>query len=234
MSSLREHFNAGGEESLRGLTGPVSHLHYADYILRQIEPAQGARVLDMGCGDGAVLAAAKHLRPDLECVGVDFAPAQIAKARAAYGGRPGLAFAVCDVALEPLETGAFDRIFSFSVVQYLTPADFALVCRKLRGATRSGGGIAHLSIPDLRKRALMFQESFLNDRAVEPVRAWLHLQKMLLVDLKRRWAGDRRYGSDSLFHDAEELAGLCPPEFATRIVRPSDSWYRFDLHLAPR
>jgi SAM-dependent methyltransferase len=232
MSSLRDYFNAGGEEALRGLTGPVAHLYFADYILRQIEPAPGARVLDLGCGDGAVIAAVKHLRPDLECVGVDFAVAQIDKARGAHGRH--VEFGVCDFLREPLAVGAFDRLFSFSVVQYLAPAEFADLARRLGGATRPGGRQAHLSIPDLRKRAILFQDGFLNDRPSGVAGAWLHMQKMLLVDLKRRLVGDRRRSADSIYHDAEELAALCAAQFATRIVRPSDSWYRFDLHLAPR
>ena len=234
MSSIRDHFNASGEEALRGLTGPAAHLHYAEYILGQIDAPEGARVLDVGCGDGAVLAAVRTLRPDLECVGVDFADAQIERARAVHGHRPGLEFAVRDVNREAMELGAFDRLYSFSVIQFFSSAEFGLVCRRLQPSLRAGGRIAHLSIPDLRKRAIMFQDSFLNERQCGPAAAWLHTQKMLLVDLKRRLIGDRRYGSDSHYHDAEELARLCRPDFDARIVRPSDSWYRFDLHLTAR
>ena len=47
--------------------------------LRFIIP-EGARVLDLGCGTGSLLSALKPSRG----VGVDFSPAMIAKARAAY------------------------------------------------------------------------------------------------------------------------------------------------------
>lgn len=234
MSSLREHFNAGDETALRGLVGPASHLHYADYILRQIDAPEGARVLDLGCGDGAVLAAVQQLRPDLQCVGVDFAESQVERARVKHGHLPQIEFAVRDLQRDVMELGAFDRLYSFSVAQYFPPVELADACRRLRPSLGEGARIVHLSIPDLSKRAIMFQDSFLNERPSGSIATWLHLQKMLLVDFKRRAVGDRRYGSDSLYHDAEELARLCRGEFATRVVRPSDSWYRFDLHLAAR
>ncbi len=234
MSSLRDHFNTGDEAALRGLSGPASHLHYADYILRQIDAPEGARVLDLGCGDGAVLAAVQQLRPDLQCVGVDFAETQVERARATHGHRPHLEFAVRDLKRDALEMGAFDRLYSFSVIQYFPPAEFADACRRLRPSLGEGARIVHLSIPDLSKRAIMFQDSFLNERPAGTIATWINLLKMLLVDFKRRAVGDRRYGSDSLYHDGEELARLCKGEFATRVVRPSDSWYRFDLHLTAR
>ena len=72
-ASYREKFNAAAEGDLRGLTGEVGCLTIGDYILRRAAPPNAARSLDLGCGDGGVLKAIARLRPDLECVGVDFA-----------------------------------------------------------------------------------------------------------------------------------------------------------------
>jgi SAM-dependent methyltransferase len=73
--------------------------------LRFIIP-EGARVLDLGCGTGSLLSALKPSRG----VGVDFSPAMIAKARAAY---PNLEFILEDIenprALVSIE-GEFDFI----------------------------------------------------------------------------------------------------------------------------
>ena len=232
MDALLNHFNAADEAALRGLTGKLGHLHFANYILTQIDAPSESRILDIGCGDGAVLAALKELRPDLDCVGIDFADKQIAKARS--GPRvPGLEFKVSNVLDGPISFGTFDRIYSFSVVQYFTPLDFQKVCSNLRTSLKQNGVLVHMSIPDLSKRVLLFQQSFLDQGTVSLWSNWAHLGKMILVDLKRRFSGDRRYGSDSLFHDSEQLAELCGQHFQARVVRPSDSWYRFDIHLLP-
>ncbi len=227
---LQDYFNAGSEIELRGLTGEVGHLYYASYILRQLAPAAESRILDIGCGDGAVLAAVKKLRPDLDCVGIDFADKQIAKARCHFHAAR-LGFEIRDVLTGPLDVGTFDGIYSFSVVQYFTPPDFQRVCSNLRASLKRNGLLIHMSIPNISKRVLLFQQSFLDQRPVTFWRSWLHLAKMVLVDAKRRVFDDRRYGSDSFFHDAEHLAKLCENRFQARIVRPSDSWYRFDIHL---
>ena len=233
MDALRDYFNAVDESGLRGLTGRLGHLHFANYILVQIDAPLESRILDIGCGDGAVLAAIKELRPDLECIGIDFAGKQIAKARS-EPQFPGLEFKVSNVLDGPLSFGTFDRIYSFSVVQYFAPLDFKNVCSNLRASLKQDGLLVHMSIPDLSKRVLLFQQSFLDQGSVSPWRNWIHLGKMVLVDMKRRLSGDRSYGSDSLFHDPGQLAELCGHHFQARIVRPSDSWYRFDIHLLPR
>jgi cyclopropane fatty-acyl-phospholipid synthase-like methyltransferase len=233
VDALREYFNAADESALRGFTGRVAQLHFANYILRQLDLPPRSRILDIGCGDGAVLAAVKELRADLDCVGVDFAEKQIEKARS---GRKfsGLEFKVRNVLKDPFDFGTFDRIYSFSVVQYFTPEDFRKACLNLRLSLRKNGILVHMSIPDLAKRVLLFHQSFLDERSVRPWRSLLHLAKIVLVDMKRRALGDRYYGSDSFFHDPQQLAEICGQHFQSRVVRPSDSWYRFDIHLTPR
>ena len=232
MASYREHFNTVGEEGLRNARGELGYLSLASHILKAIAPPQGARVLDLGCGDGRVVAALHQLRPDLECVGVDFAEKLIAQAQAEQSGKPGLTFHVRDLARDEVALGAFDCIYSFSVMQYLQPAQYAALNTRLLPALRPGGRVFHLSIPDVSKRVLLFMDDYLN----QPSRSWaaatFTLCKVILVDVKRRLIGDRRYG-DSVFHDAVELAALSAPRFQAEIIRPGDSWYRFDLRLTP-
>lgn len=230
MKSYCTQFNAAGEAALRGVKGEVGCLFLADYILGRIAPPPNARVLDFGCGDGRVLAAARRLRPDLTCVGIDFAEKLIAQAQAENVETPGLAFHVRDLVKDELALGEFDRIYSFSVIQYFSPPHFRSLNLALRSGLCAKGEVFHLSIPDLSKRVALFQDDYLNHQARSPLKAACRLILMTLMDTKRRLTGDRCYG-DSLFHHAEELAALVEPEFRARVMRPSDSWYRFDLQL---
>jgi 2-polyprenyl-3-methyl-5-hydroxy-6-metoxy-1,4-benzoquinol methylase len=233
VDALRNYFNAADETALRGFTGRLGHLYFANYILAQIDATSGSRILDIGCGDGAVLAAVKELRPDLDCVGIDFADKQIAKAISSPQ-IDGLEFKVNNVLDGPLSSGTFDRIYSFSVVQYFTPLNFQMVCSYLRTSLRHDGMLIHMSIPDISKRVLLFQQSFLDQHSVSSWKNWIHLGKMVLVDMKRRVLGQTAYGTDSHFHNAETLAATCSDAFTAKIIRPSDSWYRFDIQLRPR
>lgn len=233
MKSYRAQFNASDEAGLRGVKGEVGCLFLADYILGRIGPPPNGRILDFGCGDGRVLAAVRCLRPDLTCVGIDFAEQLIAQAQAENTDTPGLDFHVRNLLKSDLALGEFDRIYSFSVIQYFSPPHFQSLNIALRPGLRAQGEVFHLSIPDLTKRVVLFQDDYLDHRARSPLAAACRLLLLTLVDTKRRLTGDRRYGN-SLFHDAAELTDLVEPEFRARVVRPSDSWYRFDLHLIPQ
>jgi SAM-dependent methyltransferase len=82
----------------------------------------GSRVLDLGCGDGELLAA---LRP-AHGVGLDLSPAAIARAQRLHP-EPTLRFAVGDVALlEPPADGPFDFVLLVNLVGELTDVQGAL------------------------------------------------------------------------------------------------------------
>ena len=233
VKSYCAQFNASDEAELRGVKGEAGCLFLADYILGRIAPPPNGRVLDFGCGDGRVLAAVRRLRPDLTCVGIDFAEKLIAQAKAENAETPGLAFQVRDLDKDQLALGEFDRIYSFSVIQYFSLLRFRSLNLALGSGLATNGEIFHLSIPDLVKRVVLFQDNYLNHQARSPLAAAWQMMLLTLVDTKRRLTGDRGYG-DSLFHDAKELAALVAPEFRAHITRPSDSWYRFDLQLIPQ
>lgn len=232
--SYRDAFNEAGESNLRGVLGDAGCLSLATYILGRSSPPSCSRVLDLGCGDGAVLKAIARLRPDLDCVGVDFAAKLIERAKRECP--PTVSFHVADLAVQlPDGLGLFDRIVSFSVLQYQAPIEIPKMCQRLRENLKVDGRIIHLSIPDLSKRVLMFHDSFLN---VCAGRTWaagkLNLLYLTGMDLKRRISRNRSYGDEGYFHDGEELAALCSEQFVASIQRPSDSWYRFDLLLHPK
>lgn len=229
MKTYKDYFNQVGEEGLRGVQGHAGVLYLADYILRRLEPPHHSRLLDAGCGDGRVLLAIHDMRPDLECWGLDFAETQIAKARAASNGRSGIRFEIADLKSESLPSlGEFHTIYSFSVLQYFTEKEAYALTTLLGQHLTAGGRLGHLSVPDLRKRLVLFQNDYLDHAAPGMLRHWLHLMKLAMVELKRRSLNDRRYG-DSWFHDAEALAAKPPHRFSAEVIRPSDSWYRFDL-----
>jgi len=222
-----KHFNSVSEEGLRGLTGESGALVYAEYILAKIRPPVGARILDLGCGDGRVLSQIAAIRPDLQCVGFDFADAQIAKAKTE--ALSNMTYHVVDLKSEIPRIDPADIAFSFSVAQYFTMAELCESTRNCMSSCLSAVGIIyHLSIPDLSKRVCLFHDTWLNFAERHPAASAWNLLKMTLVDAKRRTRNDNRYGG-SFFHDAGKLVKLYGSEFLTEVQRPSDSWYRFDL-----
>ena len=68
--SLRLHFDEADESRLRGITSDAGLMMYASHLLDRIKPNKGARLLDLGCGDGRPMAMMNKMRPDLVIDGI--------------------------------------------------------------------------------------------------------------------------------------------------------------------
>ena len=79
-------------------------------------------LLDLGCGHGNFLALTKHVRPDLELIGLDLSPEKIVSARHAFETShcPVRELAVCDIADFPKQS--VDVITILDVL-YLVPLE---------------------------------------------------------------------------------------------------------------
>jgi len=93
---------------------------------------RGLYLLDCGCGTGHNLATL--LRPHGSAFGFDLTPAGLAHARAA-----GLRLARADMAAIPFQSGRFDLVTSFDVLQYVR--DDAGVMKELARVIKPGGGL---------------------------------------------------------------------------------------------
>ncbi|MFG2178280.1 class I SAM-dependent methyltransferase [Streptomyces abikoensis] len=93
-------------------------------------PVHGRRVLELGCGTGCNLA---HLATlGAECVGIDIAPSQRAKAEARWGDVPGLTFQTAE-ATEFLadHPNNFDAVLSiFGPVWFTDPTSLLPLVRR--------------------------------------------------------------------------------------------------------
>jgi len=115
---------------------------WASFLLPYLRP--GMRLLDGGCGPGAItLGLAEVLAPG-EVVGVDLQPQVVAQARtlAAERGVTNVHFEVADLSHLPFPVASVDAVFCNAVLQYLQEPVAAV--REFRRVLRPGGvaGIA--------------------------------------------------------------------------------------------
>ncbi|MDT7741886.1 MAG: hypothetical protein QOE59_964, partial [Actinomycetota bacterium] len=126
MGDTRRHLY--DESFVDGFLGAVPGLHER---LRG-----GADVLDVGCGSGRTSALLADAFPRCRVVGLDIAPAAVARATADHGGREGLSFRQGDAA-DLDDDRAHDVVLAVDVVHDLPHPERTL--RALRRALRDDG-----------------------------------------------------------------------------------------------
>jgi SAM-dependent methyltransferase len=112
---------------------------HSNAAIARHQPADGARVLDIGCGLGdTTVELAELVGPSGHVHGVDVAPRMIefAQDEAAEAGHPNVSYAVCDV-----ETTPFDETFdyAFSRMGTMFFANPVAALRNVRQALVPGG-----------------------------------------------------------------------------------------------
>jgi ubiquinone/menaquinone biosynthesis C-methylase UbiE len=127
--------------------------------LAQGAPADGARVLDAGCGTGGLLRRLQLAQPGWQLEGVDFSPLACAFARE----RTGLPVTEGSVTALPFADARFDAVASCDVVCQVADPQAAL--REFHRVLRPGG-IAVLTMPAYR-----WMHSY-HDRAVGNLRRY--------------------------------------------------------------
>jgi SAM-dependent methyltransferase len=134
------------------MTDHIDHSRMARYTTRVDDPVRfvrralpflhgrtNPRMLDLGCGGGALAIAAVRTCPDLTAVALDISPANVAATREAadQSGIGGRVLTVCTDYLA-WDGEPFDLIISDSVLHFVTGADAALAS-KLSSDLRPGG-----------------------------------------------------------------------------------------------
>ena len=134
-------------------------------LLALLAPRPGERVLDLGCGDGALTA--EIAAAGSRVTGIDSAPQMVAAAR-----RRGLDAREMDAAALTFER-AFDAVFSNAVLHWVADIDAALagVARALRPGGRFVGEFGgHGNVAAIR----VALAAVLKARGVAPVATWFY------------------------------------------------------------
>lgn len=126
-----------------------------DRLLERLDPPRGGRVLDLGCGGGAWLAALLARRPDLTGVGVDLHPMQTPEVfEAATAGRGVLVAADATTWAD----GTFDAVLAVGVAHVFGGAGGTLDATRRhlgdRGRVLLGDGIWDVPPTDAALQAL--------------------------------------------------------------------------------
>lgn len=98
---------------------------------------EGARILELGCGDGKTLSAL--VRPARDVTAVDFSPRAVSLARMVTQQGSGAGLAVADARALPFRDAVFDAVVAVHVLGHSTKDDRARIAREAGRVIRPGG-----------------------------------------------------------------------------------------------
>ena len=104
-----------------------------------LRPFPGARILDIGCGTGAILG---YLPPDVDYVGYDLNPRYVDDARHRYPGRG--RFFCARVEEAPEEPGSFDLVLALAILHHLDDSAAGRLLASAHRHLRPGGALVTL------------------------------------------------------------------------------------------
>ena len=133
------------------ITALLPYQELLDDVMAAIKLAPGVRILDVGCGTGALAERIVAQHPDVELVAVDMTKAMLARARARRSWPSSVRFvegAIDDVLAR--EAKPFDRIVSVNVLWTLPDPQRTLAAMAARLSV--GGSMVHTT-PSWRFRA---------------------------------------------------------------------------------
>jgi SAM-dependent methyltransferase len=210
------------------IAGLAPYQDMLDEVVQALELLPGMRVLDAGCGTGALADRVAARCPAVELVGIDLSPTMLRRARARRSWPSGFRFVEARIDdFLGADTGGFDRIASVNVIWTLP--DPRGTFSRMTGALRPAGRMVHTT-PRLRFGALRIawnhlarQKGWTRLRAVLrlPLLGLAGLVNLVLVALAMLspWArhrGERwdRKGLERLLHGAGATVSLSRPCYA--------------------
>ena len=95
-----------------GAEGRTPHRVEGEQMLLEILPQKVRRVLDLGCGDGRLLALVLKVRPQAAGTGMDLSPTMLHQARERFAGTPNVTIVEHNLDRPLPEVGRFDVVVS--------------------------------------------------------------------------------------------------------------------------
>lgn len=131
----------------------ISHRSEGESALLEFIPRSTRRILDLGTGDGRLLALVRREHPDTEAVAVDFSPAMLDGARKRFAGEPAVRVVAHNMD-EPLPAlGKFDAVISSFAIHHLVHERKRALYAEIYGLLNSGGvfcNLEHVASPSPR------------------------------------------------------------------------------------
>lgn len=131
----------------------ISHRGEGEAALLEFIPAGARRILDLGTGDGRLLALVRSAHPETEAVALDFSPSMLETARKRFAGNARVEVVEHNMDSPLPKMDRFDAIISSFAIHHLVHERKRALYREIYGLLDAGGvfcNLEHVSSPSAR------------------------------------------------------------------------------------
>ncbi len=142
---MREYDTEEKTATYLNIAANIPHREVGESLLLERLPEGPIRVLDLGCGDGHLMALVLAARPGVTGVAVDVSPAMLERARERFATNPDIDVIEHDLALPlPSDWGEFDAVVSSFAIHHLTHERKRALYAEVFERLRPGGIVCNL------------------------------------------------------------------------------------------
>lgn len=128
------------------LSREIPHRAIAEEMLLEALPSRIERVLDLGTGDGRLLAAIRDRYPDALAVGIDTSEPMLARAADRFEADPLVEFRTHDLAVPFADMGPLDAVVSGLAIHHLEDERKGELFEEINTLLTPGGVFANLDL----------------------------------------------------------------------------------------
>ncbi len=140
-SKLNEYAKASHALTYLARADQIPHRTEGEAVVLELLPPNVRRILDLGAGDGRLLALAKLARPEAKGVALDFSPPMLAAARERFAQDATVAVVDHNLNAPLPEMGEFDVVLSSFAIHHLDDARKFALYQEIFAILEPGGAL---------------------------------------------------------------------------------------------
>jgi cyclopropane fatty-acyl-phospholipid synthase-like methyltransferase len=128
------------------LSREIPHRLTAEQMLLEALPARVERFLDLGCGDGRMIALVRGRHPDARAVGLDASEPMLSRAADRFAAEPQVGLHLHELGLPLAVEGPFDAVVSGLAIHHLEDERKRTLFGEVRALLAPGGVFTNLDL----------------------------------------------------------------------------------------